>query len=178
VVASEWRVDGAPASSRRIRTHLAAGRVEEASRVLGRSYRLDGMVVRGSGIGRELGFPTANLKVEPERLVPAHGVYGCVAHLADGDFPAVVNIGVAPTVRSDHRGSRRIEVHIVDQHTALYGRRIGISFIVRVRDERRFSGVDDLRRQIAIDVGRIRTVLRGGVDQGFGITPGRSDPSP
>jgi riboflavin kinase/FMN adenylyltransferase len=177
VAAPEWRVDGAPASSRRIRTHLASGQVAEASRVLGRFYRLDGMVVRGSGIGRELGFPTANLEVVPNRLVPAHGVYACVAHLAEGDVPAVANVGVAPTVHDESRGSRRIEVHLLDRDIALYGRRIGISFVFRVREERRFSGVDDLRRQIAIDVGRVRSVLSDRADLGLGITPGNSDPS-
>jgi len=178
IVASEWWVEGAPASSRRIRTHLAAGQVVEASKVLGRFYRLDGIVVRGSGLGRELGFPTANLEAKADRLVPAHGVYGCVAHLAEGDFPAVVNIGVAPTVHADGRGSRRIEVHLVDHDATLYSRRIGISFVVRVRDERRFSGVDDLRRQIAIDVGRIRSILGDVAGQRLGFTPGNSDPSP
>lgn len=177
-VAPEVRIGDVVVSSRRIRAWLAAGDVVEAARSLGRPYRLSGRVVRGAGIGRDLGFPTANIEVDPDRVVPARGVYGCIAHLPDGAFPAVANIGSAPTVRGPDEQTRRIEVHVVDRDPALYGKEIGISFIVRVREERRFGSVADLRRQIALDVGRVRDVIRDDAETGLGITAGNSDPSP
>ncbi|MBN1426577.1 riboflavin biosynthesis protein RibF [Candidatus Fermentibacteria bacterium] len=178
VIAPETASNGLTISSRRIRSYLAAGRVVEAADGLGRPYRLDGTVVRGSGIGRELGFPTANLEAASGRIIPGDGVYGCVAHLDEGRFPAVVNIGFAPTIRGLRPKQRRVEVHLIDHDAVLYSRSIGISFFVRIREERRFVGAEDLRQQIAEDVGRIRTLTNAGADQSFGNTAGNNDPFP
>ncbi len=177
LVAPESKIDDAPVSSRRIRMLLLSGDVGKASRALGRPYRLDGIVVRGSGIGRDLGFPTANLQVDAGRLVPGDGVYGAVAHLPEGDSPAVVNVGVAPTVQGGTPRARRVEVHLIGRDVPLYGRQMGVSFVSRIREERRFCTIDELRRQIAIDVGRVRALFEN-LDQESGTTAGNCDPSP
>ncbi len=181
VVAPECSSAGSPISSSRIRKLLIKGKVEEASELLGRPYRLSGTVVTGSGAGGAvLGYPTANLDPQPKsRLIPQNGVYECIAHVNGKASRAVVNIGTAPSM--DRRGKEqlRIEAHLLNRRENLYGRALSVDFVVRLRDEQYFSDVDDLRQQIALDVGRVRGALRFcSRDSEEGITAGNDDPSP
>jgi riboflavin kinase/FMN adenylyltransferase len=143
--------DGAAVSSTRIRAAVAAGDVEEAARMLGRPYGLGGIVVRGDGRGRGLGWPTANLAVDNE-LLPADGVY--VSRLRIGvrgeSLPSVTNVGTRPTVYREH--PRLVECHILDFDGDIYGERVEVELLRRLRSERKFPSVEELRRQIGQDV--------------------------
>ena len=143
-------------NSTRIRELLGEGRIETANAMLGRPYTVRGAVTRGDARGRGLGFPTANLDPEND-ILPAHGVYaGRVRFLDEGEparekvWPAVANVGTRPTF---HDGGRVLaEAHLIDFDGDLYGRRIELAFVHRLRPERRFDGVDALREQIRADV--------------------------
>jgi riboflavin kinase/FMN adenylyltransferase len=159
----EVTIGGRDVSSSRIRELLAAGDVEEAKRMLGRSFAVRGAVIRGDQRGRTLGFPTANLEPENE-VIPAHGVYaGRVLLLDDGtppagtSLPAVTNVGKRPTFKQDDPALA--EAHVLDWSGDLYGRRVELSFEVRLRGEQRFPGPDALRAQIARDVQAARRTL-------------------
>jgi len=146
-------VDGVPVSSTEIRKALASGEVDRAGRYLGRPYSVTGKVVEGAGRGRTLGFPTANVQPERPVLVPP-GVYAC---LAEGDLeshPAVVNIGVRPTFGEQELV---IEAHLLDFNGSLYGRRMRLAFVGRLREERKFPGVEALREQIGRDIAAARS---------------------
>jgi riboflavin kinase/FMN adenylyltransferase len=149
------RHGGERVSSSRIRKALGAGRVSEASHLLGREEELTGKVVPGDARGRLLGFPTANLEVENE-LVPFTGVYA-TRLLVQGDLlPAVTNIGSRPTFPG---AGPAVETHVLDYSGDLYGQQVQLRFVKRLRDERRFSGLDELKEQIAVDVSGARRVL-------------------
>lgn len=147
-----------PISSSRIRTLLAEGQVEAAALLLGASYELCGIVVEGDRRGRSIGFPTANLAVEERMAVPADGVYAAWAVVHDAIHPAVVNIGVRPTFEG---AQRSIEAHLLGFDGDLYGRRVALRFVARLRGEQRFESVEALVRQIEDDVeaGRARLGL-------------------
>jgi len=139
---------GAVVSSTRIRELLLAGRVREAEDLLGRPYRLSGPVVAGAGRGKALGFPTANVAVTQD-LVPLPGVYVVEAEVAGERRPAVANVGFNPTFGENSLG---VEVHVLDFEGDLYGRQVAVYFRDRIRDERKFTRVEELVRQIARDV--------------------------
>ncbi len=151
-----------------LRQLIQSGEVAQAMALLTRPYRLKGTVVRGDGRGRQIGVPTANLRVDPLRLLPGDGVYATWTWVGgppgEGhSFPSVTNIGVRPTV--DGRGGRQVEVHLLDfpppgQDGDLYGQELTVEFIARLRDEQRFPSLDALVAQIRRDVERARDVLR------------------
>jgi riboflavin kinase/FMN adenylyltransferase len=151
-------VAGAKVSSTRVRSLLAKGRVGAARQLLGRPYQLAGRVVSGAGLGRKLGYPTANLQAAPEKLVPADGIYASWAGRRRL-HPAVAYVGARPTFESG--GVRRIEVHLLrDARGAeLLGRRLRIEFVQRLRADRKFSSPEALVAQMARDCGRARRVL-------------------
>ncbi len=151
--------NGEIVSSERIRRALRAGDVELAARYLGRPYRVQGVVVKGDGRGRTLGFPTANIETWELRLIPATGVYACNVWLDGRRYPAVTNIGVRPTF--DGGGEPALEAHLLDFDGDLYGRELAVDFIARLRDERRFGGPDELIAQINADITYARRVLAG-----------------
>jgi riboflavin kinase/FMN adenylyltransferase len=140
-------------SSSRIRELLAQGVMEEAAALLGRPPEVEGVVVSGHGRGGGLGFPTANLSVEPHLLVPAHGIYAGAAL----DGRAAISIGVNP-----HFGGseRRIEAFLLDYEGDLYGRSLRIELWERLREERAFESDEELVRQIALDVEAARRAIR------------------
>ena len=148
-------IDGVPVSSSEIRGALRAGDVARAARDLGRPYSITGEVVRGAGRGRGLGFPTANVQSERPLLVPA-GVYACRARVGDRAAPAVVNIGVRPTFGETVLA---VEAHLLDFSGDLYGSRVTLAFVERLRSEQKFPNVDALLAQIAADVEHARRVL-------------------
>ncbi|HZL86410.1 MAG TPA: bifunctional riboflavin kinase/FAD synthetase [Candidatus Krumholzibacteria bacterium] len=149
---------GSPVSSTRIRHLLDAGKVEEASELLGRPYWLQGAVVRGSGRGRALGLPTANLQLHAEKLVPANGVYAVRVRLNGHVCLGAMNVGVAPTFVDS--GLRSIEVHLMDYTGDLYGAELRVECVARLRDERKFAGADALLAQVREDLAQARNRLR------------------
>lgn len=151
-------VDGEPVSSTRIRRLIATGDVEEAAGLLGASFRMRGEVVRGDRRGRELGFPTANMVPDPKLACPAHGVYACRV----GERLAAVNVGVRPTFGADLHPL--VEAFILDFDGDLYGERLTVEFIARLRGEQRFPSIGELVQQMHRDVDRTRELLASGVE--------------
>jgi riboflavin kinase/FMN adenylyltransferase len=151
-------MDGQSVSSTRIRTLLEQGEVEKAAELCGRPYCLSGCVQGGNRVGRRLDAPTANIAVPEEKLIPAQGVY--VATLLDGiaEYGAVVNIGVRPTL-CDGRGLT-IEAHALDCAEDFYQKTLTVSFLRRLRDERRFDSLAALQTQIGRDVLEAREYLK------------------
>jgi riboflavin kinase/FMN adenylyltransferase len=143
-------------SSTRIRRLVGEGRVDEAGALLGHQYYIDGPVVHGDHRGSSIGFPTANLCTENE-LLPPHGVYATTTTIAGVVRPSVTNIGVRPTV--DASGRATIETHLFDFNENLYGVRLRIGFVQRLRDERAFDSLDGLREQISADCDRARVLF-------------------
>jgi riboflavin kinase/FMN adenylyltransferase len=151
-------LDGSAVSSTRIRDVVAAGDLATAARMLGRSYSLAGPVVEGDRLGRQLGFPTANIDVAG-LVRPPNGVYAVHAWVAGVAIPAVVNIGFRPTLRQA-QPQLRVEAHLLDFDQDLYGRELELTFVTKLREEKQFGSLAGLREQIATDVVAARTVLR------------------
>ncbi len=143
------RGDGATLSSSAIRAMLARGDVRHAAEALGRPHEVAGRVVAGDRRGRQIGFPTANLAVPTELMIPADGVYAVWAEVSGGRHRAVVNIGTRPTFDG---GDRVVEAHLLDFDQDLYGLDMRLEFVDRLRDERRFAGIDELVGQIRHDI--------------------------
>lgn len=150
-------IDGAVVSSSHIRGLLLAGEMVEANRLLGDSFQLRGEVVHGDQRGRELGFPTANLVPDEALACPGHGVYACVAEGATFRHAAAVNIGVRPTF--DTGRGELIEAYIIDFEGDLYGSELRLSFVERLRGERRFAGAGALVEQMHLDVQQTRELI-------------------
>jgi len=146
-------LDGRIVSSTRIREAIRSGQLDVASQMLGRNYSLAGRVIRGDQLGRQLGFPTANL--EPASLLPPDGVYAVQAFVGDQSHRAVVNIGVRPTLKQVNP-RRRVEVHLLDFSGDLYDQEIEIAFVEKLRDEQSFTSPDALRAQIGRDIDEAR----------------------
>lgn len=148
--------------SSRIRTLLSEGEVARVTTLLGRPYRVVGVVEHGDQRGRQVGIPTANLRIPPEKVLPADGVYVTRTLIASFEridaYPSVTNIGVRPTVDGLHR---RVETHILDfpppdEIDDLYGRTLAVDFLSRLRGEMRFPSLDDLVKQIHADIAQAR----------------------
>jgi riboflavin kinase/FMN adenylyltransferase len=152
-------VNGEVVSSTVIRNLLLQGDVQRAASLLGRFYHLSGKVVHGDGRGGRIGIPTANLATWIERVVPQPGVYVCYAHIGGQTWGAVTNIGVRPTFDTE-TVIPQIEAHFLDFDADIYGQELTLDFIARLRNEKRFSGVDELVTQIETDIARARTILK------------------
>lgn len=136
-------------SSTRIRQALADFGVEKANQFLGRPYSLSGVVRKGDQRGRLIGFPTANLEIsEPSKLIPADGVYVTRVHIGQGVWSAMTNIGVRPTVDGK---THTIETHLLDFDGDLYGSNLEIEFMATLRREKKFSGLEELKKQLGED---------------------------
>ena len=142
-------------SSTTIRALLQEGRVEEAARLLGRDYVLSGSVVEGFQRGATLGFPTANVQSDQE-IVPREGVYAVSVEWKGQHIPGVANVGHNPTFGNE---SLSVEVHLLDFEGDLYGARLDVAFVSRIREERKFGSIDELKAQIASDVKVARRIL-------------------
>lgn len=151
------QVDGKVVSSSRIRGLLIEGQVEEAARLLGRSPSVSGLVQMGDQRGRTIGFPTANIVPDGTRALPANGVYATRVRLPNGDsIPSVTNIGIRPTFDGQRR---RIESHLFDWSGNLYGQEIVVQFLHRLREEKKFDGIQALLAQIHRDAQEARRLL-------------------
>lgn len=145
-------------SSSRIRFLLGAGLVDEAATLLGRNYSVAGTVEHGDRRGITLGFPTANLGLWPEQAIPAAGVYVCRAEVRGKCWGAVTNIGVRPTFEFEPVPPR-VEAHLLDFDADIYGESLRLEFISRLRGEKRFSGIEALKKQIQFDAQQARQIL-------------------
>ena len=148
-------LNGEVLSSTRIRQLLIEGEVEYASRLLGRPYAITGVVVKGDGRGKLLGFPTANI-ASKHMIVPSDGVYAVRIFARDKYYDGVVNIGMRPTF---NKYETTIEVHIFNFNEDLYGEEISLFFIKRIRDEKKFANVEELISQIRKDIKIARSAL-------------------
>ncbi len=149
-VAAEILMDGAAVSSSRIRESLAAGDVELTAKLLGRAYSVRGPVVAGDGRGRSIGVPTANVDTPEELILPALGVYSGLCKLPDGiERQCIVNVGLRPTFGQSEKP--RTEVHIFDFDRDIYNQHLTVKLMHFIRKEQRFSGVEELKAQIARD---------------------------
>jgi riboflavin kinase/FMN adenylyltransferase len=161
----EVKVDGTVVSSTLVREAVRTGDFVRARQLLGRDYTVLGEVVHGRHLGSQIGFPTANVAVENEEL-PPNGVYAVTVRWLSGGgtappqakLPGVANLGVRPTVES--QGERSLEVHLLDFGGDCYGAQFEVDFVEKLRDEQKFSGLEELKAQIARDVDAGRTVLR------------------
>jgi riboflavin kinase/FMN adenylyltransferase len=142
-------------SSTRVRHLISEGRVDEAGALLGRHYSIDGVVVHGDGRGRELGCPTANLE-SPNALLPAYGIYASIATVHGTSHPSVTSVGVRPTIGD---GRLTVETHLLDGPRDLYGAKLRLAFVLRLREERKYDGLDALKLQIAADCDQARGIL-------------------
>jgi riboflavin kinase/FMN adenylyltransferase len=165
-------VDGSPVSSTRIRSRLAEGKVEEARRLLGRRYGLSGLVVTGDGRGRGLGFPTANLRLHDDRLLPADGIYAVLARISgEGEArPAAMSIGMRPTFDGQ---VRTLEVHLIDWQGDLVGRELEVEFVAWLRPELRFESPEALVEAMSGDVAEVRRRLAASGAEARGALPAR-----
>lgn len=148
--------EGAPVTSTRIRGLVAAGQVEQAAALLGRNHRLDGVVERGKGLGREIGVPTANLHVGAEFALPAPGVYAGWATVAGERLPAAISVGVAPTFPE---ATCVLEAHLIGFEGDLYGANVVVEFAQRLRDQRAFTSNEALAEAIHADIEKARVLL-------------------
>ncbi len=149
-------INGEVVSSTAIRNALADGDMKRVHSLVDRTFSLSGRVISGSGRGLELGFPTANLDVDPEQALPADGVYVTWAYINDKTYQSVTNIGKRPTFGSEER---TVEVYILDYQSDLYGRELKIDVMERLRSEKRFNTAEELKKQIAEDIKQGRAIL-------------------
>ena len=159
VETAAYERNGHRISSTYIREQLAKADFTLVEQLLGRPYSIKGEVVRGKQLGTDLGFPTCNIR--PQRLrIPLHGVYACEVRLADQYRPAAVNIGYRPTVTES--GEALLEAHILDFNEDLYGKTIEVIFRQKIREEVKFSSLEELKQHISADVEQVREL--------FGVT--------
>lgn len=157
-VAPAYCLGGEPVSSTRIRRLLLEGETATAQKHLGHPYALQSRVVKGKQLGRTLGFPTANQYFLPESLVPAHGVYAVLCHTPAGVFPGVANVGSHPTV--DKNAAVNCETYIIGPAQDLYGYRMRVDFLYRLRDEMQFESIQALTEAIEADAARAEAYIK------------------
>ena len=150
-------VEGAIVSSTRIRQLIQEGDVHKAATLLGRQYALEGVVSVGAQRGQSLGWPTANLRLPPDRVIPPDGVYATVTVLDHQRYDSIGYIGTRPTFDA---GERLLEVYLMEGTHELYGRPVAVEFVERVRGDMCFPEPEALSRQIATDVDRAKAMLR------------------
>jgi riboflavin kinase/FMN adenylyltransferase len=145
-------------SSTEIRKLVSVGEVEEASRLLGHPFCLQGMVAHGDHRGRTIGFPTANLEYAREKVIPAGGIYACWAYMGSEKYKAAINVGTNPTFTPDKQ-TLNVEAYLLDFNRDIYGEMVRLDFVARLRDEAKYDSVDALIKQIEQDVEQTRKIL-------------------
>ena len=150
-------LDGQKISSTRIRTALHEGKLDEANKMLGRKFSIEGLVIKGDGKGREIGFPTANLDTKG-LILPPHGVYAAHARLNGKSLKSVVNIGIRPTINKTS-SLLQVETHLLEFNNEVYGQVIEIEFISRLRDEILFNSIEELKKQISSDINHAKNLF-------------------
>lgn len=148
-VMSAFDIDGTTVSSTLIRKLVTAGKVSDAGALLGRPFKLEGLVTQGDQRGRVLGYPTANVAIAPELVTPLDGVYAVKVNVSRNIYTGIANVGSNPTFNGN---SRRLEVFIFNYKGDLYGKRIGVEFLEFIRGEKKFTNADHLVDQIRRDI--------------------------
>jgi len=138
-------------SSTRVREALKNGNLKDAKRLLGREFSISGPVTKGNEIGQGMSFPTANIDIIGSSPIP-HGVYAVLANVGGESFQGVANLGVRPTFTESNDFKTKLEVHLFDFERMIYGEIIEVSFVGYMREEKKFTSVDDLKNQINVDV--------------------------
>ncbi|WP_432359264.1 bifunctional riboflavin kinase/FAD synthetase [Sporosarcina sp. UB5] len=146
-------------SSTRIRNLLSEGEVEKTAFLLGRPFRTIGTVIDGEKRGRLLGFPTANISIDEETILPANGVYAVLFSVDGKSYKGVCNVGVKPTFHDPGKMKPSVEVHVLDFNSDLYGKEVTVDWIARIRAEQKFNSVDELIEQIKKDKETARQLL-------------------
>ena len=149
IIVSPLRINGETVSSTTIRKALAAGDMVKVRELTGRPFNLTGKVVTGHGRGGGLGFPTANLEIASEHVLPPDGVYAGRAYINGSIYQSMVNIGKNPTFGVN---KRTVEAYLMDYHGDLYGADLQLDIIARIRDEKKFDSADELKRQVVEDI--------------------------
>ena len=158
---SQVELDGVRVSSTAIRNALAQGRLADAARLLGRPYSMSGKVVHGNKLGRELGYPTANVHMRHDRP-PLFGIYAVkLEGVADHALPGVASLGIRPTI-AQQQGRPTLEVHVFDFDRDIYGKHVRVHFLHKIRDEMKFPDLDELKRWIARDESAARDYFASG----------------
>ncbi len=161
-VISPMMINGEVVSSTAIRNAVADGDMEKVHKLAGRYFSLHGRVVPGVGRGIELGFPTANLDLDPEQALPAEGVYATWTYIGDKAYQSVTNIGRRPTFGENER---TVEVCVLDYQGDLYGHELRIEILERLRGEKKFDTAEELKKQITEDIKQGRTILNSSVNK-------------
>lgn len=154
VIVPKIKENGRDISSTYIREEIAAGNLESANRLLGYSYFVEGKVEHGNQIGRTLGFPTVNLIPPPQKLLPPYGVYVTELFVNGKQYNGITNVGRKPTIQGENPVG--VETHLFDFKEDIYGKNVSVSFLKWIRPERRFDGIEELRRQVAEDIAHTR----------------------
>lgn len=154
----EYIVDGIQVSSSKIRKALTEGNIELANRLIGKPYSITGKVVDGKKLGRKIGFPTANIEpLHSRQLIPQPGVYAADVELPDGSVKrAMLNVGYRPTVDNSAAPKLTLEAHLFDFNEDIYSAEIRIAFLRRIRSEKKFNGIEELRAQLTADAEEAR----------------------
>ena len=149
-------VDKISISSTKIREYLNNGKINSANRLLGRKYSLIGQIVKGIGIGRKINFPTANIEIdEPKKLLPKSGVYAVEVILNRKIYLGMLNIGYNPTIKNEKKS---IEVNIFEFSEDIYNNKISINFIRRIRNEKKFKNLNELKKQLIKDKKKVKSI--------------------
>jgi len=149
-------MDGEVVSSTAIRQALAGGDMEKYAMLTGHSFSLRGKVVTGAGRGESMGFPTANLNISSGQAIPPDGVYASLAYINGKVYQSMTNVGRDPTFG---KNERTIESYILEYSGDLYGHELSVDFVTRLRDEKKFANIEELKKQVAEDVRRGKTIL-------------------
>ena len=152
-------VDGDVVSSTRVREAVESGELEHAAKLLGRPFTVLGTVTKGNHLGRQLGFPTANLRAHNEQF-PPNGVYAVKAWHKTKEYGGVVNIGIRPTLEQT-KGERILEIHLFDFDQDIYDDEVEVSFLEYLRPEKKFDGLAQLKDQIGRDAAVARGIYQG-----------------
>lgn len=157
-VAKPLKIDSEICSSSKIREHLHTGKIQEANALLGREFFYRGVVVKGDGRGRKIGFPTANISIE-DKLQIASGVYATNTICRGKAYKSITNVGLRPTFTDGQNVPITVETNIFDFESDIYGEKIEVRFYQRVRSEKKFNSVDELKAQIQRDIADVKNFL-------------------
>ncbi|MDG2152632.1 MAG: riboflavin kinase, partial [Crocinitomicaceae bacterium] len=153
-------------SSTKIRTSIFEGNIQKANDFLGKPFQIGGEVIQGKMLGREIGYPTINLKLTSEyKIMPLDGVYAVEIKIKDHKYFGMMNIGINPTVENKLVDQKKYEVHLFDFDEDIYGEKVVILFHEFIRKEKTFDNLDELKRQIQIDEKNIRNYLNANGDE-------------
>lgn len=156
---SAHEIDEISISSTKIRSAISDGQMQLVKDFLGYNYFLTGKIETGDGLGKTLGFPTANLSIsENDKIIPHHGVYAVKAKIDNKYLNGIMNIGIRPTINSD-QNNLRLEVHLFNFNESIYGETIKVNLITKIRDEIKFDDIESLKKQIGIDCEKAKKIL-------------------